>query len=211
MTVYEWANLRKAAKTGRFGKVWKQFYEYAEPGSYRLTNSFRESRFEVEGDRGGLQHLAIYFLLASIQRAHWHLYSRTQPGGEVGPFDSGREISIGHSAEQPLDRRPTTDVELPAFRYDAKPVLASGEPPMLPNSESWTSGEEDSFSINGNTPALLSFLEHCLDLAEGATPSGTELRYVPGKQLVKGNFLLFERNGELQEEESVPLVVRRIR
>src|SRR5437870_3433570 len=23
VTVYEWANLRKAAKTGRFGKVWK--------------------------------------------------------------------------------------------------------------------------------------------------------------------------------------------
>lgn len=81
---------------------------------------------------------------------------------------------------------------------------------MLPNSESWTSGDEDGFSINGNTPALLSYLQHCLNLAEGATPTSTELRYVPGKQLQKGNFLFLERNGELQEEESVPLVVRRI-
>ncbi len=39
------------------------------------------------------------------------------------------------------------------------------------------------FSIVGNAPGLLSFAEHCLDLAEEETPPSTELTYAPGAQL----------------------------
>ncbi len=200
VTTYEWPDL-EAAHRGHFGDANERLWKYTpKKGAYRLTNSVRDGCVEIEGDRIGLLHFGINFLLACAQQDYLHLYSGTQPGGFFGPFQSGYEVTISHTARLPLRRHPPAEDGIATFRYSARPVQGPTEPLMLAESESWTLLGKDelpsSFSVTGNTPALQSYFQQLLDLAEEGTRSGTELQYSPGRQI--------------QDDDSIPFLVRRL-
>jgi len=160
---------------------------YLPVSSFRLRNRVDAQRFVIEGDAAGLQALAREFLLVAWSGGDQHLdpITATDPG--YGYFERGVEVVLG-------DSRFTRPPALDSFLYAARPARSSQVAVMRQGSECWTHGN-DIFGIDGNTASMLSFTEHCLDLAESETPAGTELTYAPGMQLLN---------------ESVPFSLRKL-
>ncbi len=145
---------------------------------YRLRTEFRDRRFTIVGDANGLRQLAVQFVLVAAHGQDVHLDSKDSDSG-AWILESGTRIVIQDSKYSGLDRPP----RLKRFRYDAKPILDPRMPTLRPNAECW-SDSNDSFCIDGNLEALLSFTEHLFDLAEQRTLEGAEIRYEPGRQLL---------------------------
>ncbi|HEX9340095.1 MAG TPA: hypothetical protein VF992_02850 [Thermoplasmata archaeon] len=196
MTQYLIPDFGKASR-GDYRKFQKTYRKFRRVGPSHIANRYEGSRFVIEGYAADFVDLASDFLLMCAHPSHAHLYSKTQPGGFAAPFQEGIEVTIG-SLENPRAAGAAASRAITSFRYQARPAI-SGSRPLVEGSEAETGGDQEGFRIEGNLPALLSFAQHCLDLAEDETAAGTLIRYEPGQELTVDSFPL----GLRRRDESV--------